>query len=126
MPGPGFLEVLRSLRERTCNVLVLSMYPEEQFGVRALRAGAAGLQEDEGRHPHELLSEREFQVLQMLGEGCTVGEISDRLSLSPKTISSYRTRILKKLELRTTAELVRYAVENELVNCNLRRIPPTS
>lgn len=151
MPGPGFLETMRQLREREVRVLVVSMYPEEQFGIRALKAGAAGyLTKDQPadelvdairrvhsgrrylsetladrlaselangeREPHEELSEREFQVMQMLGEGMTIGEISERLSLSPKTVSTYRTRILRKLDLRTTADIVRYAVENELVS----------
>ena len=151
MPGPGFLETMRQLRESDVKILVVSMYPEDQFGLRALKAGAAGyLTKDQspdelveairrvhsGRRylselladrlaseladgagePHEELSEREFQVMQMLGEGMTIGEISDRLSLSPKTVSTYRTRILRKLDLRTTADIVRYAVENELVS----------
>lgn len=151
MPGPGFLETMRQLREEEVKILVVSMYPEEQFGLRALKAGAAGyLTKDQSadelvdalrrvhsgrrylsealadrlaselangeREPHEDLSEREFQVMQMLGEGMTIGEISERLSLSPKTVSTYRTRILRKLDLRTTADIVRYAVENELVS----------
>lgn len=151
MPGPGFLETMRRLRGGEVKILVVSMYPEEQFGIRALKAGAAGyLTKDQSsdelvnairrvhvgrrylsealadrlasdladgdREPHEELSEREFQVMQMLGEGMTIGEISDRLSLSPKTVSTYRTRILRKLDLRTTADIVRYAVENEFVS----------
>lgn len=151
MPGPGFLETMRRLREGSVKILVVSMYPEEQFGLRALKAGAAGyltkdqssddlveairrihtgrrylsesladrlaseLAQGEGE-PHEGLSEREFQVMQMLGRGMTIGEISDRLSLSPKTVSTYRTRILRKLDLRTTADIVRYAVENDLAS----------
>lgn len=151
MPGPGFLETMRRLREGSVKILVVSMYPEEQFGLRALKAGAAGyltkeqssddlveairrihtgrrylsesladrlaseLAQGEGE-PHEELSEREFQVMQMLGRGMTIGEISDRLSLSPKTVSTYRTRILRKLDLRTTADIVRYAVENDLAS----------
>lgn len=151
MPGPGFLETMRRLREYPVEIVVLSMYPEEQFGVRALKAGAAGYltKEEspaqllgavrrvrEGRRylsdalaerladeiaghtaeePHEKLSEREYQVLQLLGSGMTIGEISKQLSLSPKTVSTYRTRILRKLDLRTTADIVRYAVENRLV-----------
>jgi DNA-binding NarL/FixJ family response regulator len=68
-----------------------------------------------GALPHEQLSEREFQVLLLLGAGRTVGEISRSLSLSPKTISTYRARILDKLDLHSTADLVRYALQHDLV-----------
>ncbi len=76
--------------------------------VAELKGEAPGL-------PHEALSRREFQVLQKLGSGKTLAEIAAELSLSPKTISTYRTRVLEKLGLRRTADLIRYAVENELV-----------
>lgn len=148
MPGPGFLETMRRLRPTGVKVLVVTMHPEERFGVKAIEAGAAGyltkvetpgsLVEAVRRvhaggtwigetlaarlaaasrdavEPHEELSEREFQVLRLLGAGMTIGAIADRLSLSPKTVSTYRTRILKKLDLATTPEIVRYAVENDL------------
>ena len=64
--------------------------------------------------PHEVLSDREYQVLCKLGAGKSITEIAFDLVLSPKTISTFRSRILKKLELKTTAQLVRYAVTNEL------------
>jgi len=94
--------------------------------VRAVRAALAG-----GRHVpaeleeaarlvqdpprHDVLSDREYQVLRMIGGGRTVTEISTELGLSVKTVSTYRQRILEKLQLRTSAELIHYAVVNRLV-----------
>ena len=149
MPGPGMLEALHVLRRRGVRTLILSMYPESQFGPRAIKAGAAGYltkeqtpneligalrnvhegrtymspalaEELAGRlgeetvSAHELLSEREFQILLMLGSGKTGSEISRELSLSPKTVSTYRTRVLQKLGLQTTVDLVRYVLQNDL------------
>ena len=65
--------------------------------------------------PHTVLSDREYQVLRMIGAGRTVSEIGAELGLSVKTVSTYRARILVKLELRTSAELIHYAVVNGLV-----------
>jgi DNA-binding NarL/FixJ family response regulator len=65
--------------------------------------------------PHERLSQREFEVLRSLASGSAVSEIADHLSLSDKTISTYRGRILEKLQLKTTADLVRYALEHSLI-----------
>lgn len=152
MPGQGFLEILRILREEWARVstVVLSAHAEEEYAERALRAGAVGyvtkerspddLQEairraargvryisetlaqhlaahlmgDVTRPHHESLSDREFQVLQLLGQGKSVKEIGAALELSPKTISTYRERILEKLSLKTTADLIRYAVQHGL------------
>ena len=155
LPGKTGLELLNDMkRERPrLPVLILSVYPEEQFAVRTLRAGASGfLSKDAapeelvkavrkilkgGRyfselvaekllnrphtkgataHPHEALSHREFQILCLFGAGKTVKEIAKELSLSPPTVSTYRARILEKMDLKTTAELVRYAVQNRLAN----------
>jgi two-component system invasion response regulator UvrY len=154
MPGPGFLQVLESLRSEhpTVAVLVLSMHPEDQYAVRALRSGAAGyLTKDHspeqlveairkvhrgGRYVsptlaerlaadlatagnrqvrHELLSHREYEVLCLLGSGRTVKEISAELRLSPKTISTYRARVLEKMQASTNADLVRYASQHGLI-----------
>jgi DNA-binding NarL/FixJ family response regulator len=65
---------------------------------------------------HEALSDREYQVLRMLGSGRTVSDIAGELGLSVKTVSTYRVRVLEKLGMRTTAELMRYAIENELLD----------
>jgi DNA-binding NarL/FixJ family response regulator len=68
------------------------------------------------RPPHEDLSDREFEVIKLIGSGKTVTEIAALLSLSDKTISTYRARILQKLQMKTSAELTRYAIENKLVD----------
>ena len=66
--------------------------------------------------PHEALSDREYQVLRMVGSGRTVSDIARDLGLSVKTISTYRARVLEKLGMRTNAELMRYAIENSLLD----------
>lgn len=153
MPGPGFLDVLQQLRAEhpTVAVLVLSVHPEDQYAVRALRAGAAGyLTKDHspeqlieairkvhrgGRYVspslaerlatelatgakqarHELLSDREYEVLCLLGSGRTVKEVSATLQLSPKTVSTYRGRLLEKMGVSSNADLVRYAAQHGLI-----------
>jgi DNA-binding NarL/FixJ family response regulator len=70
----------------------------------------------EPRHHHEALSDRELEVLRMMASGKTITQIADALALSPKTISTYRARVLEKLDMITTADLIRYAVENGLVD----------
>jgi DNA-binding NarL/FixJ family response regulator len=154
MPGETGLELLKKLlREQPdLPVLILSMYPEEQYAVRTLRAGASGYLTKEsaadqlltaintilrgekylsprmatqiastvsstkaGRAPHEELSDREFMVLRLISSGATAGEIARRLSLSVKTVSTYRSRILRKLHLDNTAQLIAYAVKTGLV-----------
>lgn len=154
MPGPGFLNTLRRVTSEMpdVRVLVLSVHPEDQFGVRSLRAGAAGYLTKErtpeelveairqvhsgGRYitpalaeslafhlgtnvdapPHELLSDREFEVLGLLGSGKSVTEIAAHLTLSPKTVSTYKARILEKLKLKNPAALIRYTLEHGLVD----------
>lgn len=153
MPGRGGLDVLKEItaqRPKT-PVLVLSMYAEKQFAVRALRAGAAGyltkasaatelvkavehilaggryvsavlaellaaeLGHTNGGVLHERLSAREFEILRLIASGKTVKEIAYELNLSHNTISTYRTRILEKMKMRTNAELTNYAISNKLV-----------
>jgi len=77
---------------------------------------AAQLDENHGKSPHELLSDREFQVLCFIAGGKTPTEIAESLSLSVKTISTFRTRILTKLNLRNSAELTHYALKNNLLD----------
>lgn len=153
MPGRGGLEVLKEIKSHKPRlpVLVLSMHPEEEYAVRALRAGASGyvtknsaseelvgairkvlsggryvssslaenlageLEFDAGKPLHKTLSDREYQVMQMIASGKTVKEVSRELSLSVKTISTYRSRILEKMRLKNNSELTRYAFENRLV-----------
>ncbi len=153
MPGLGFLELMQQIGRAwpRLKVLVLSVHPEDQYAVRALRAGAVGyltkshspeelaeairriyrggryvtptlaeklafeLRPEAGGPAHESLSDREFQVLCLVGAGKSLKEIAAELAVSPKTVSTYRARILEKMQLRSTADLIRYAVEHELV-----------
>ena len=153
MPGGLFLETLRELRARhpTIRVLALSVHPEDEWAVRALKSGASGyLTKDHSpdqlldairrvyrggkyvsptlaerlathldgggqRAPHELLSDREFEVMRRLGSGLTISQIASELALSAKTVSTYRARILQKMAVATNAELVRYAARYGLI-----------
>jgi DNA-binding NarL/FixJ family response regulator len=93
--------------------------------VRAVQAALSGARQpvatptraraDSASLPHEQLSDREYQVLRMIGQGRTVSEIAAELSLSVKTVSTYRARILEKMDLRTSAELMRYVIAHQLV-----------
>ena len=152
MPGRNGMETLKQIRSLGLKtpVLMLSMHPEDQYAIRALRAGASGFINketateelltaihkilsgkkyitesvaeklatagDSGHVPaHQLLSDREMQVLQQIASGKTVSEIAEEISLSVNTISTYRTRILEKLSLNNNAELTRYAIDNGLI-----------
>jgi two-component system, NarL family, invasion response regulator UvrY len=75
-----------------------------------------GLERGSDRPPHEILSDREFEVMRLIASGKTVGEIAVLLSLSDKTISTYRARILEKMRMKTSAELTHYAIQNKLVD----------
>src|SRR5712664_2766134 len=74
------------------------------------------IDKDSSLSPHEILSDREFQVLRLIASGKTVSEIAELLSLSDKTISTYRARILEKMGMKTNAELTHYAIRNRLVD----------
>jgi DNA-binding NarL/FixJ family response regulator len=153
MPGRSGIELLVEIKHRhpKLPVLIMSLHGEEQFAVRALKAGAAGYLSKAaapenlvsavtkvargGRYvtealaerlagsvggagaemPHELLSNREFEVLRGIASGKTVSEIAAGMSLSVKTVSTYRARLLEKMQMSTNAELTRYAIENHLV-----------
>ena len=153
MPGRSGMEILQQLRVLRPNlpVLVFSMHPEDQYAVRAFRAGAMGyLTKDSmpeelvtairkivrggryvslslaehlvvelGRNAavplHAALSNREYQVLCLLAMGKTVTEIAVELSLSVKTVSTHRSRILGKMHMRTNAELIHYVIRHRLV-----------
>lgn len=152
MPGKSGIDVLKQLHEEKPKlpVLVVSIYPEDQYAVRLIKAGAVGYLTKEsasavvveavrhvasgkkyisaavaemlanefgahsGKLPHEILSDREYQIFLMLASAKTATEIAITLGLSVKTISTYRSRILEKFHLRNNAELMRYAVENKL------------
>ncbi|MEX1139193.1 MAG: response regulator transcription factor [Bacteroidota bacterium] len=76
---------------------------------------ATNLQQNQTGSPHSLLSNREFEVLRLIASGKTVSEIAKKISLSAKTVSTYRQRLMEKMGMKTNAELTRYAIENKLV-----------
>jgi two-component system invasion response regulator UvrY len=154
MPGRNGLEVLKQIKTDLPRlpVLVLTIYPEEQYALRVLRAGASGYLTKEsaperlveairkvsagGRYVsptlaerlaveaagdiskplHESLSDREYQVFCMIALGKTASEIADELSLSVKTISTHRARLLQKMQMKNNSELTHYAMQNHLVD----------
>ncbi len=154
MPGRSGIDLVKLVKEARPKlpVLVLSMYGEDQYAVRAIRAGASGYLNKEsaseqlvaairkiasgGVHvsaavaealfnnvrggsstqPHEQLSDREFQVLQLIANGHSSAEIAATLKLSPKTVSTHKTHILEKMGMNNQAELIRYAIAHRLVD----------
>ena len=154
LPGASGLELLKVLRRDhpKLPIVILSMYPEDQYAIRALTMGAVGYLTKEsapedlvaavqkalagGRYisaslaeqmavhlvsgskkgslPHEDLSDREFAVLRLIGAGRTPTQIAGELFLSVKTISTYRSRVLLKMNLKSNAELMSYALKNSL------------
>jgi len=119
----------RALKSGAAGYLTKESVPEEIKGaVRRVRAGgryvsaalaeklAFDLRREADTPVHELLSDREFQVLRMIASGRTVKQIADEIALSVKTVSTYRARILLKTGMKTTAELIRYALQSQLVD----------
>jgi DNA-binding NarL/FixJ family response regulator len=153
LPDMSGLDVLRQIKAHHASVavLVVSGYPESQFGLNVLRAGAsgfiskgvdepelvravrmvarghryvgseladqlvAGVQGDPNGPRHSVLSEREFQIFCKLAEGISVSEIAAKLFLSVKTVSTYRSRILEKMAMRSNADMTYYAIKNGLL-----------
>ena len=153
MPEKSGGDTLRQIMDadNDAKVLILSMYSEDQYAVRLMKAGASGyltkdvapqllieairkvvggkkhispvlaellLQEctpDSGKPLHVNLSDREYQVMKLLGAGKKVSEIAESLSLSVKTVSTYRTHILEKMKMKNNAELTFYAIQNGLL-----------
>jgi len=154
MPGRSGLDVLTDLKleQPKLPVLVVSMYPEDQLGKRALKAGASGyinkeaspeelikatrkvltggryvspalaekmafeLWRTEDRPLHEGLSDRELEVLRLIASGKTSSQIAETLHLSLTTVSTHRAHLLEKMNMTATAELIRYAIVNHLVD----------
>jgi DNA-binding NarL/FixJ family response regulator len=154
MPGMDGLDVLKQLKieKPRIPVIILTVYPEAQYALRILRAGASGyltkesasseliaairkvqrggkyitpnlaekiafaLDADFEKMLHETLSDREYQVLLMIASAKTITEIAEELNLSVKTISTYRARILEKMNMKTNTELNRYALQNRLID----------
>jgi two-component system, NarL family, invasion response regulator UvrY len=86
------------------------------FGPQVLEHVVLGMYPDRDERPHERLSDREYQVLRMIGSGRTVSEIAEALTLSVKTVSTYRARVLEKMDMRTNAELTHYVVRHGLLD----------
>ena len=154
LPGRTGIDLLRDLRRErpALPVLMLSIHPEEELGVRAVKAGASGylnkecaaddlvhaiqlivtgnkyisrrlserlieeIQRDTNKPPHETLSDREYEVMALISAGKSMKEVAAALSLSKSTVSTYRVRILDKLNVRSNAEITRYALHHGLVN----------
>ena len=152
MPGRSGVELIRQIKGEMPQlpILVLSMYKEDEYAIRTIRAGASGylckdsaseqlvcairkvaggghfispevagelaygLIVHDDRALHEALSDREFQIFRLLAAGDGVAEIGQRLNLSPKTVSTYKTRLLQKMQMNSVAELVRYGVKHAL------------
>jgi len=153
MPGRSGLEILQQIRldHPKLPILILSIYPEDQYAIRVLKAGASGyltkesapeelvkatnqlllgkkyitpsiaeklastLERDGEKMPHEYLSDREFEVMKQLASGRSVSEIAEKISLSVTTVSTYRARIMTKMNLKTNADLTLYAIEHKLL-----------
>ena len=101
-------ELVRGIRKVIAGGHYVSPSVAEQLAVE--------LEENGGSASHESLSDREYEVLRLIGAGKTVNQIADALALSVKTVSTYRARILEKMKMKTTAELIRYAIQHHLVD----------
>ncbi|HLP16160.1 MAG TPA: response regulator transcription factor [Bacteroidota bacterium] len=152
MPGQNGIEVLKRIKtdHPSVHVMMLSTYPEKQYALRALKAGASGYLtkdsateelivairraaqgrkylsaeiaeriadhfDDSMKAPHERLSDREYEVMVQLGKGNSVSMVAEILSISVPTVSTYRARILHKLNLVSNSELIHYTIENQLI-----------
>ncbi len=153
MPGRSGLDALQQIKQIVPKlpVLIMSMYPEDQYAIRVLKAGASGYLGKDTIHDdlikaietvrlgkkfitpsiaekladsfhaqsetvlHEVLSDREFDVFKLLASGKSITEIATQLLLSATTVSTYRSRIMEKMNMKNNAELTRYAIENELI-----------
>jgi two-component system invasion response regulator UvrY len=152
MPGISGLDILQQIKQYypKLPVLILSMYSEDLYAIRVLKAGASGflnkdfvpeqlvsavnrllsgkkyitpniaeklagtLALENNKPPHECLSNREFEVFKYIASGQTVSDIASRLSLSVTSISTYRARIIAKMNLKTNADIMLYSIENKL------------
>ena len=153
MPGRSGLDVAQDIKQNfpKIPVLILSIHPEEQYAIRALKSGASGYISkdaateelvgavkrllagkkyisseiadklangvgiDQHITPHELLSNREYEIFIMLAQGKQVSEIAEQLHLGVTTISTYRNRLLTKMGLKNNTDLIRYALDNQLI-----------
>jgi len=152
MPGRSGLEALQQIKlsKPDLPVLILSIYPEDLYAVRVLKAGASGylnknaapdelikainrislgkkyispeiaekllLQNTDDKEPHELLSNREFEIFKLLAFGKTITQIAESLSLALTTVSTHRSKIMEKLNLTTNSALTRYAIAHHIIS----------
>src|SRR5262249_55603790 len=154
MPGKSGVELIKQVKgeKPRLRVLVLSMHEEQQYAIRAIKAGASGYLTKESAsgqlvsalhkvaaggvfitpavaeqlalgampqtdaEPHTLLSDREFQVFELLVAGKGVTEIGERLNLSVKTVSTHKARLMQKMGMSNQAELIRYAITHKLID----------
>jgi len=153
LPDKSGLEILKQIKKEqpAISVVMLTMHPEDQYAIRALKAGASGylnkqsapkelvtairqvasglkyinasvaqelanhIDDEHQINLHETLSDREYQTMTMIASGKAVSDIAKELSLSVKTISEYRSRVLLKMKLKNNAELTHYAIKNQLI-----------
>lgn len=153
LPDINGLQVLELIKTKwpDCNVLMLSMHPQEQYAIQALKMGASGyltkdtafeeliaavkkiaaggkyisqslaenlaiyIDNNTDKGKHNILSKREFQIMIMLANGKSLLEIGNELFISNKTVSTYRTRIMAKMELSKNTELTKYCMANHLI-----------
>jgi len=154
MPGKNVLELIKLAKHQSPHlpILILSMYPEDQYAIRMLRAGADGyltkesapeqlvaairkvakggkyisatmteklieeLNPNQEKSPHTTLSDREFQVFRGICSGKSITDLAQQMTLSVKTISTYRTRLMKKMNMSKNAEIIHYAFKNDLLH----------
>lgn len=153
MPGRNYYDALKEIKRAhpSLPVLVMSIYPENQYALRVIKAGASGylgketiheklinaieivlkgrkyitpfiaeqlvdtLNDEENHELYTLLSDREFDVFKMLAFGKPISVIAKQLDLSPTTVSTYRSRIMEKMKMRSNADLTRFALEKNLI-----------
>lgn len=153
MPGKNIIDILKMMKITIPHIpiLILSMYPEDQYAIQMIRYGASGYlnkgsapeqlvqavrkvasggrflsvavteqllfeigAKNSDKLPHELLSSREFQVFIALAKGKRITDIANEISRSVKTVSTFRSRVLEKMHLQSTAELIEYAINHKL------------
>lgn len=153
MPGKNVMELIKLSKQQSPHlpILILSMYPEDQYAIRMLRAGADGyltkesapeqlvaairkvakggkyispamtekliaeLNPSQNLLPHTKLTDREFQVFSGICAGKSITDLAQQMTLSVKTISTYRTRLMKKMNMSRNAEIIHYAFKNDLL-----------
>ena len=152
MPKKNGLQTLKEIRkyDKKLPILMLSMHAEEQYAMRAMKAGAAGyltkdsapsmlvgairkihkgrkfissevaellvteIYHNEDKQLHETLSDREFEIFKLIVRGDSSKIIADNLGISDKTVSTYRSRVMKKMDMQSTSDLIHYAIENNI------------